>query len=80
MDPNSDVFTWTPTENQGPGDYLFTVRVTDNGSPAMYAEQTVNVHVNEVANTPQTKTLRPNGHGSSENLATTPSSYWDWGS
>jgi hypothetical protein len=43
------VFTWTPTEAQGPSDYSITVRVTDNGSPALYDEETINVHVNEVA-------------------------------
>ncbi len=68
VDPNSGVFTWIPTAAQGPGDYSFTVRVTDNGSPTMYAEQTVNVHVNEVDSTPQTITLRPNAAGSSTHL------------
>ena len=27
--------TWTPGEAQGPGDYTVTVRVTDNGTPAL---------------------------------------------
>jgi hypothetical protein len=30
--PASGVFTWTPTEAQGPGVYLITLVVTDNGS------------------------------------------------
>jgi FlaG/FlaF family flagellin (archaellin) len=54
------VFTWTPTEAQGPGDYSITVRVTDNGSPNLYDEETINVHVNEVA-TPVTVTLLSDG-------------------
>jgi hypothetical protein len=29
IDPASGVFTWTPSEEQGPGDYPFTVRVSD---------------------------------------------------
>ena len=44
----SGVFTWTPTEAQGPGKYPITVRVTDNGSPPLSAEQTFTVAVNEV--------------------------------
>ena len=68
IDPDSGVFTWIPTEAQGPGDYSFALRVTDNGSPAMYAEQTINIHVNEVSSTPQTITLRPNAAGSSTHL------------
>lgn len=31
--PASGVFTWTPTEAQGPGVYAITVRVTDNNLP-----------------------------------------------
>src|SRR5206468_2232691 len=31
LDPNSGVLTWTPTEAQGPGTNLITVKVTDNG-------------------------------------------------
>ena len=33
IDPATGVFTWTPTEAQGPGVYPVTVRVTDNGRP-----------------------------------------------
>ncbi len=34
------VFSWTPTEAQGPGSYDVTIRVTDNGTPAMDDFQT----------------------------------------
>ena len=34
IDPLSGVFTWTPTEAQGPGSYAFDVEVTDDGTPA----------------------------------------------
>jgi hypothetical protein len=30
--PSTGVFTWTPTEAQGPGTYPFTVRVSDGGA------------------------------------------------
>ena len=60
---SSGVFTWTPAENQGPGDYTFNVRVTDNGSPVLYDEKSITIHVNEVnvapvlANVPATATI-----------------------
>ena len=41
-------FSWIPTEAQGPGDYTFTVRVTDDGSPNLFDEEEITVHVNEV--------------------------------
>src|SRR5439155_6798254 len=37
IDAATGVFSWTPTEAQGPGDYSVTVRVTDNGTPALSA-------------------------------------------
>jgi VCBS repeat-containing protein len=44
----SGVFSWTPTEAQGPGSYTFTVKVTDSGSPALSDEQAITVTVAEV--------------------------------
>lgn len=41
------VFTWTPTESQGPNVYSITVRVTDSGNPAQSAFETISVTVNE---------------------------------
>jgi hypothetical protein len=46
------LFTWTPTEAQGPGDYSITVVVTDNGVPALTNDGTISVRVNEVNNAP----------------------------
>lgn len=48
---SAGVFTWTPTEAQGPGSYSITVRVTDSGTPARTDSETIQVTVNE-ANTP----------------------------
>src|SRR5262245_46181865 len=36
--------TWTPTEDQGPAGYTFTVQVTDNGKPVRSATQTITVN------------------------------------
>lgn len=44
----SGVFTWTPTEAQGPGSYTFDVCVADDGSPSLSACETITVTVNEV--------------------------------
>ena len=46
------VFTWTPTEAQGPGSYTVSVRVTDNGSPALSDAQSLTITVNEVNTAP----------------------------
>src|SRR5262249_42054371 len=48
IDPVSGAFTWTPTEAQGPGSYTFKVRVTDNGSPALFNEEEGTVLVAQV--------------------------------
>ncbi|MFN7141423.1 MAG: peptidoglycan DD-metalloendopeptidase family protein, partial [Limisphaerales bacterium] len=50
--PSTGVFTWTPTEQQGPGVYEIGVRVTDNGVPAMFDTKTFTVTVNEVNQAP----------------------------
>src|SRR5207244_2982805 len=42
------VFTWTPTEAQGPGVFPVTIRVTDNGSPSLDDFETIQITVNEV--------------------------------
>jgi hypothetical protein len=34
IDSGTGLFSWTPTEAQGPGSHPVTIRVTDNGSPA----------------------------------------------
>ena len=48
INSSTGVFTWTPSEAQGPGAYPITVRVTDNGSPALDDFETINITVNEV--------------------------------
>lgn len=48
INPTTGLFSWTPNETQGPGSYTFQVRVTDNGTPNEYAEQTITINVSEV--------------------------------
>ena len=53
----SGVFTWTPGETQGPGGYSVTVRVTDNGSPALSASEIITITVKEVNVAPVLATI-----------------------
>ena len=48
INPTTGAFAWTPSEAQGPQAHTFKVRVTDNGSPALFTEQNVTITVNEV--------------------------------
>ena len=48
INSSSGLFTWTPTEAQGPGTYNITVRATDNGVPAMSDAKIFSITVNEV--------------------------------
>ncbi|HTY85967.1 MAG TPA: MBG domain-containing protein, partial [Candidatus Acidoferrum sp.] len=45
------IISWTPTEAQGPGNYVFTTVVTDFASPSLRATNSFTVTVNEI-NTP----------------------------
>jgi uncharacterized repeat protein (TIGR01451 family) len=44
----SGVFSWTPTEAQGTGTFQVTVRVTDDGDPALSDFETITISVAEV--------------------------------
>ena len=52
------VFTWTPSEAQGPDTYTFDVVVTDDGIPPLSGSEKITVTVNEVNTAP---TLDPIG-------------------
>ncbi|HMJ88165.1 MAG TPA: putative Ig domain-containing protein, partial [Candidatus Acidoferrum sp.] len=52
IDPNTGVFTWTPTEEQGPGSVSITARVKDNGVPSLSSTRTFFVTINEVNEPP----------------------------
>ena len=52
IDPLLGLFSWTPSEAQGPGSYPVTVRVTDNGSPARSAVKAFTLTVNDVNQPP----------------------------
>ena len=45
--PTTGLFTWTPSNNQGPNTYTITVVATDNGSPTLSSSTTFNVTVND---------------------------------
>jgi Putative Ig domain len=48
INTTNGLFTWTPNNTQGPSTNLFTVVVTDNGSPVMSATQQFTVIVRDV--------------------------------
>jgi len=48
INSSTGVFSWIPTEAQGPGNYSFDVCVADNGSPSLSDCETIAVTVNEV--------------------------------
>jgi len=48
IDAVTGLFSWTPTEADGPGSYSVTVRVTDDGTPPLDAFETFTITVNEV--------------------------------
>ncbi|HQK02589.1 MAG TPA: Ig-like domain-containing protein, partial [Anaerolineaceae bacterium] len=48
INASSGAFSWTPTEAQGPGEYTFTVKVCDNGTPSLCDEESITVSVTEV--------------------------------
>ncbi len=47
VDPSSGVFTWTPTEAQGPSTNILTMIVTDNGTPPLSTARNFTVAVLE---------------------------------
>ena len=52
INPITGLFTWIPTEAQGPDVYLFKVIVTDSGSPPLSDIEEITVTVNEVNTAP----------------------------
>lgn len=52
LDPGFGVFTWAPSEGQGPSTNRFNLLVTDNGAPPLSATQEVVVVVRELNRTP----------------------------
>jgi hypothetical protein len=56
IDPKTGVFSWIPTEAQGPGTYLFDVVVVKG---ALEDRETITVTVNNVLDTPPPSTSEP---------------------
>lgn len=59
IDSASGVVSWVPREDQGPGQYSVTVRVSDGGTPPLDAARTFRVTVREVDNPPVFAPLQP---------------------
>src|SRR6185503_11958210 len=52
LNATNGVFTWTPTEAQGPSTNLITVRVTDDGSPPSSDTRSFTIVISEVNRPP----------------------------
>ncbi|MFN7138617.1 MAG: putative Ig domain-containing protein, partial [Limisphaerales bacterium] len=52
IDPVTGVFSWTPTAEQSPSTNVITIRVTDNGTPALSNAKNVTIIVNKVNTAP----------------------------
>ena len=52
INATTGVFTWTPTEAQGPGMYNLGVEVVDDGSPSLSDTKTFTISVREVNQAP----------------------------
>src|SRR5439155_1681761 len=52
IDPGSGVLIWTPAETQGPSTNVISVKVTDNGTPALSDSKSFKVIVTEVSSAP----------------------------
>jgi hypothetical protein len=48
INASTGIFSWTPTDAQGPGIYPITVRVTDNGTPPLSDSETITITVRDV--------------------------------
>ena len=59
INPTNGVFTWTPSEAQGPGTNIVGVMVTDNGSPRLSDTNFFTVVVNEANRPPSFDPLGP---------------------
>jgi hypothetical protein len=57
INPTNGLFTWMPTEEQGPGTNLISIIVTDDGSPPLSDMKTFTVIVNEVNAPPSLATI-----------------------
>src|SRR5206468_1395562 len=52
VNPATGVLTWSPTEAQGPSTNVITVKVTDNGVPALSDSKSFTVVVTEANSAP----------------------------
>lgn len=57
INPQSGIFSWRPTESDGPGSYSVTVRVTDGGAPRLSDTETILITVNESNSPPVLATI-----------------------
>ncbi len=52
INSTTGVFSWKPSNKQGPGNYLVTIRVTDNGTPVQSSSETITITVTKKGGKP----------------------------
>ena len=57
INPSTGIFSWTPGEEHGPAVFSVTVRVTDNGVPALDDFETIEIEVQELNEAPELSTI-----------------------
>src|SRR4029434_9487124 len=57
INPGTGLVTWTPTEAQGPGTYVFIVRATENNAAQLSSARNFGVTVNELNQAPSLTAL-----------------------
>jgi PKD domain-containing protein/putative Ig domain-containing protein/parallel beta helix pectate lyase-like protein/Big-like domain-containing protein len=71
IDSATGLFTWTPTEVQGPGSYAATFVVSDNGFPRLGDSKTISITVNEVNTAPALASISDQAIAEGKTLAFT---------
>lgn len=73
IDPTTGVFSWRPSEVQGPGVYTFDIVVTDDGSPNLTDAETITITVGEVNAAPVAEGIPTQSVVGSETVLVSPS-------
>ncbi len=58
FNPETGEFSWTPTEDQGPGQYAVSFQVTDDGVPRLSSSESITITVGELNQAPKMNALQ----------------------
>ena len=75
INPSTGAFTWTTTENHGPGTYGFTVVVSDNGTPSRSDSESIMITINETNMAPVLVSPGDQTHADGDAVSVSPSAF-----